>query len=289
MKINIFKFLSVLSLAILSFLFSACESSIDFDLGRGEPQVVVDAFLSNTRDTQFIYISKSVPYLSTGDPVGYDVDSIVLVDKTTPKQYKFNRIRKGTYAYIPNADTLITGHQFYLAVFDKANTYVSSSKMGRVGNIDSLTYETEIFDDDDSTYKFFNLEFIAKDPIGVGDLVWIKQYRNDTLLNNFNLAYDNAFSPTDNGSGDGELYIEPLRIFGGYLLGDKATIEIYSLSPECFYYFKQIETQLNSTTGLFAQPVANVVGNIINLNNNKNKILGFFNVGASVRKSIMIL
>jgi len=216
MKHNNFKYLSALSIAIVSFLFTACERKIDFDLGKGEPQVVVDAFSSNTRDTQFIYISKSVPYLDKGDPTGYDVDSIIVLDQTILKPYKFNRIRKGTYAYIPNADTLITGHQFYLAVFDKANTYVSSSKMGRVGTIDTVTYERE--SPNSTTNKAFNLEFKAKDPIGVGDLVWIKQYKNDTLTTDFNVAYDNSFSPTDNGSGIGEFYIVPLLTFSGYFL-----------------------------------------------------------------------
>lgn len=287
MKNNIFKQISIPSFVILSFMFSACERKIDFDLGKGEPQVVVDAFLNNSRDTQFIYISKSVPYLDNNDPIGYDVDSIIVLDQTILKPYKFNRIALGTYAYVPNNDTLLLGHQFYLAVFDKANTYVSATKMGRVGTIDTMVYERESPNNPQNVA--YNVEFKGKDPVGVGDLVWIKEYKNDTLREDFNVAYDNAFTASDNGNGDGELYIVPLRTFGGYFFGDYCKVEIYAISPECYYYLKQIDVQLNNTAGLFAQPVANVDGNIINLNNDKDKILGFFNVGAVVRKSVRVL
>ncbi len=278
--------LSLLSIVVISLLFTACERKIDFDLGKGEPQVVVDAFLNNSRDTQFIYISKSVPYLDKADPIGYDVDSVIVIDETSLKKIKFDRLSLGIYFYVPNNDTLLVGHQYGLGVFDKANTYVSASKMGRVGTIDSMTYERE--NPNSNTNKAYDVEFIGKDPVGVGDLVWIKEYKNDTLSGSFNVAYDNAFTASDNGSGDGEVYIVPLRTFSNYFLGDECKVEIYAITPECYYYLKQIDVQLNNTAGLFAQPVANVDGNIVNLTNNKDKILGFFNVGAVVRKSVTI-
>ncbi len=280
---NNIKYFSLTLIISTLFLLSSCERAIDFDLGSAESQLVVDAFLNNTSDSQFIFISKSIPYLDKNGPSGYEVDSIIVVDQTTLKPYRFKKLRHGTYFYVPNNDSLTLGHQFYLAVFDKAKTYVSSSKMGRVGTIDSLIYERE--SPNNPKNLNFNAEFIGKDPVGVGDLVWIREYKNDTLVKDFNVAYDNAFTPNDDRNGDGELYIVPLRTFRGYTFGDKITIEIYSISPECYYYLKQIDVQLNNTAGLFAQPVANLNGNVFDANNSKNKILGFFNVGASIKKS----
>ena len=273
-----------ISISFLSiFFFNSCEEAIDYDLGSNEPQVVVDAFVSNSRDSQFINISKSIPYLNNGNPTPYNVDSILIIDSSISKRYSFTKVANGKYAYLPGNDTFISGHQFYLLVFDKSDVYASFSKMGRVGVIDSLTYSDETF----GNVKSKVVEMSAKDPVGKGDFIWIKQYRNDSLqTGSITTAVDNTFSPSE--EGDGELYIVPLRTFLGYRTNDKATIEIYSLTAESYYYFKQIEVQLNNTAGLFAQPIANVDGNIVNVRNPKSKILGFFNVGASVKKSILI-
>ncbi len=279
MKNSLYIIISFFSLVF----FNSCEEAIDYNLGSNESQVVIDAFVSNSRDTQFINISKSIPYLNNGNPTNYDVDSVFVIDSTISKRYIFSKVRSGKYAYLPGNDTFISGHKFYLLVFDNSNIYASYCKMGRVGTIDSLTYREETF----GNVKTKVVEMSAKDPVGKGDFTWIKQYRNDSLqTGSISTAVDNTFSPSE--QGDGDAYIVPLRTFLGYRKNDKATIEIYSLTAESYYYFKQIEVQLNNTAGLFAQPIANVDGNIVNVKNPKKKILGFFNVGASVKKSILI-
>jgi hypothetical protein len=47
------------ALAILSG-FSSCEDPIDLDLGAPVQQIVIDAVINQTADTQFIYIRKSL-------------------------------------------------------------------------------------------------------------------------------------------------------------------------------------------------------------------------------------
>ena len=74
---NIFR----LSFAIIAALsFSSCEDSIDLDLGTPVDQIVIDAVINQTADTQFIKITKSIAYLDNGTYKGYEMDTVGILD-----------------------------------------------------------------------------------------------------------------------------------------------------------------------------------------------------------------
>ncbi len=270
-------------IALISIVFYGCERAIPFDLGASANQVVIDAFLNNTSDTQFIYVSKTVGYLESGKNKKYNIDSMSIIDLNDSQVYVFKSVSQGVYFYKPTTDSFRLQHHFILYIKDNNNEYYAHSFMNRTSVIDSIYYE---HDSRFSSSPNYQVNIKAKDPVGKDDLRWIKNYRNDTLASLLVLAYDNSFVASE--EGDGQQYIVPLSTFYDYRSGDIARVELYSLNLECYYYLKQINTQLNATTGLFAQPVANVYGNIINKTNAENKVLGFFNMGALERKSIVI-
>jgi hypothetical protein len=60
-------------------------------------------------------------------------------------------------------------------------------------------------------------------------------------------------------------------------------VEINSITVQAFDYLQQVQVQTDRPGGfgeLFARPVSNVSTNIVNLNKNGKKALGFFNVAA---------
>ncbi len=127
------------------------------------------------------------------------------------------------------------------------------------------------------------VELWAKDLVGQGNTYWVKSYRNDSLKfdkNNINIAYDGAFSP---GPGNDNIeFIVPIRFlplndFGRpYEKGEKIKVEVLGIPVELFYYFSEMQYQLNNG-GLFATPPDNLHGNIINFNSkSKVKANGFF-------------
>lgn len=258
---------------------SSCEDPIDLDLGKPVQQIVIDAVINNSTDTQFVYISKSVAYLDNGTPKGYEVDSLGIFDTANLVFHKFTHRGNGVYYFVPpSANTFTYGNTYQFLMQDKGKTYVSESKLNSPTTIDSFTYKYESlgrFGGSKGNY----VTLWAKDKPGKGDYYWFKLYRNDSFQSKAGqivLAIDNAFN--QDGNGDGDLFIVPIREnFTGrpYQSGEKVRIEILTITPEMYGYLNLVVTQLQNQ-GLFAVPPTNIPSNIFCISDPKTKVLGFF-------------
>ena len=127
--------------------------------------------------------------------------------------------------------------------------------------------------------------------MGQGDAYLIRTTINDTLLNRpgeLNLVYDATF---DVGSStDGIVFIFPIRFSinrtddDGAVVplqsGDDIRVDLWSLSPEAFYFLSVARDQIqNGNNGIFQIPVANSPGNVLRLDD-ETPALGVFNISA---------
>jgi hypothetical protein len=282
------KFLYILILS--SVLYSACEDPFDAQLADADPQLVVDAWLTNEDKPQIIKLTLSQPYLQNTFAEGVS-DAVVTVSSSAGNTYNFDHIGNGRYQWTPTAGNTIgnIGDDYTLNIVRGAKQYSAVSTMNVVPVIDSIMQEfrdDEIFADDGIYCQFF-----ARDFPGIGNTYWIKTFRNDTFLNKaveFNIAYDAAF---DSGAEvDGVIFITPIRelinpvdnngIPTPWLPGDRIRVEIHSITLAAFDYMEILRDQLlNSLNGIFAEPLANPTGNIQS-DNNDDVVLGMFNVAA---------
>jgi hypothetical protein len=223
--------------------------------------------------------------------------TVFLKNETADRLFTFSEINAGNYQWSPASpmDSLGTqGDVFTLSITYGTESFTSTSKIGRVPKIDSLTFTYQkpsgVFP------EFYLAEFWAKDIVGVGDAYWIKTWRNDTLLlkpSEINIAFDAAF--TESSPVDGVTFIAPIRsaitpfetddngnIIQPYEPGDSIYVEILSLNKAAFNFLWEVSIQTDRPGGfgeLFASPFANVSTNIFNTNANGKKALGFFNIG----------
>jgi len=266
-------------------LLSACEDPIELDLGAPVEQIVIDAVIDQTSDTQFIRITRSLPYLDNGNYKGYEMDSVGILDTSAMVFHKFTHKGDGVYFFVPPVPATFTiGNTYQLIARDGSDTYFSQSKLNAPTSIDSFTYaykESGSFGGGKGNY----VTLWAKDKPGKGDFYWFKLYRNDSLqatAGDILIASDN--SVTSGGSGDGELFIIPIRenlTSRPYTSGETARVEILCITPELYYYLNLISTQLNNQ-GLFAVPPSNIPSNIICINDQSKKVLGFFSMAGKV-------
>jgi hypothetical protein len=270
---------------------TSCEDPIDLNLGVPANQMVIDAVIDQTTDTQFIYIRRTKPFLEDGNYAGIQVDTVGIVDTANQTFYKFTYKGDGTYFYVPATNTFKYGNAYQLLVKEGSQTYFSQSVLNSPTSIDSLTYRYEErgrFGGNKGNY----ITVWAKDKPGIGDFYWFKVYRNDSFqakANNIVIASDNAFN--QDGNGDGDLFIVPIRegLTGRPLKqGEKMKVEILSITPELYFYLNLISTQLNNQ-GLFATPPTNIPSNIVCLNNPDYKILGFFSFVGKVESNELIV
>jgi hypothetical protein len=282
---------------LLALVFISCETVIDPRLEATEPVLVVDAWLSAHAKDQVIKLSQTQPYFQNTTIPAVSGATVSLKNDTDGRTFIFNETAGGNYRWQPASATDSLGQvgdAFTLSISVGADSYTANSKIGRVPQIDSVTFT---FQEASGVLSEFYLgEFWAKDPIGTGDAYWIKAWRNDTLLlkpSEINIAFDAGF--TESSPIDGITFIAPIRsaitpfetnddgsLSQPYKPGDSVYVEIISLNKAAFNFLWEVSIQTDRPGGfaeLFASPYANVSTNVYNTDPNGKKAVGFFNIG----------
>lgn len=280
-----------LFIPILLLFILACEDPIDVPVAPAETQVAVDAFINDQPEIQTISLTETRPLFQAEAGNTIQDATVEVVNNTSGETLTFNHSADGVYTYDPIANGAIgnIGDDFTLNVVHANNTYSATSTLNPVPPVDSIQQEfrtDEIFGGDGIYCQFF-----ARDLPGLGNTYWIKTMKNDTFLNRpfeINLAYDAGF--TSGAEIDNVIFIPPIRALVNpvdddglsivWNVGDKVEVEIHSLTNKVFEFMEIGRDQLiNGQNGIFAEPVANAVGNIVNTTGSE-EILGVFNVAS---------
>lgn len=282
-----FRYFLFVSLAISGLLLSSCEDAIDVDSGFEEPKLVVDGWINTRNEPQTIRLSWSQDYFDAAKPAAITDATVAL--RNGERILSFLHAGDGAYVWTPIGEETIgtTGDVIELGIDHPSGQFVSQTTVRRVPVIDSISmvFEEESLGVEEGFYG----EVYAKDFPGQGDSYWIRAWKNDSLLNKpqeLTIVWDATFDP---GSGlDGVAFIRPLRLsinpqsdeggFDPYQTGDRAYVEVHSISNEAFYFLQIAQEQMtNGDNAIFSLPIANARSNIINVQTNES-VLGFFNV-----------
>ncbi|MEO1627126.1 MAG: DUF4249 domain-containing protein [Bacteroidota bacterium] len=291
---NTFYFL--LLLAILGA--TACTDVIDVNLQEGRSQLVVDAWINTKAETQVIKLRRTSGYLDSA-PSPIVTGANVVISDTKGGSFAFaDADNDGDYTWEPPAGGRFgsIGEDYTLTIELDGQTYVSSSTLNQAPIVDSIT--TEFREPELGNPEGIYAQFFARDLPGLGDTYWIKTFKNGEFLNKpqeINIAYDAAFSA--GAEVDGLIFIPPIREainrfpdtaddatddfdVPPYAVGDSILVEIHAITEEAFYFLEQAQTQMTlGDAGIFAEPLANVSGNVFNSDSNSEEIvLGFFTV-----------
>lgn len=292
-----YRITTILFVALLvTLLLYSCDEVINPELEEASPVLVIDAWLNNAPGTQQIFITRSQPYFENLFPPGVSGATVQVSDENG-KIYSFSESKPGVYVWSPAVNEVFgeVGLRYTLSVQAGTETFIADARMGRVPDIDSITFflaEGGQFADDQ-----YQAEFWAIDPLEPNDTYWIKTFKNSQQLlkpNEIVTAFDAGFSKGANFSGI--TFIAPLRtainpfdedvdgnIKSPYVVGDSIYVQIQSITEAGFNFLNEVRIQTDRPGGfseLFATPLANVATNISNVNPTGSKVLGFFNVGA---------
>jgi hypothetical protein len=284
----------------LSLIIFGCETKITPELEIPAKIMVVDAWINQKTERQEIRITQSQPYFENTLPAKISHALVTVEDLNTGTKYDFQEGPK-SYFWDPAAAPIgIVGHNYRLTVNYNGETFEAFSNMGRVPPIDSIKFN---YNSKDILVKeeYYKAEFMATDPVGVGDTYWIKTWKNGQYLNKpseLNMAFDAGF--TAGQSVDGQVFniiirqdfISPLdkipeqenEFFPPYVVGDSVYVEIHSINHLAFDFLIGLYFQTSRPGGfaeLFSTPLANVPTNLkCTDENSSTKVAGFFNVAA---------
>ncbi len=289
--------IKTLSTVLFVVVLAACEDVISPTLEPAARILVVDGWIDNQMETQTITLTRTQPYFEAVSPTGV-TGAVVSVEDGLGKVYAFveNSAKPGAYEWTPSAvDTLARGESYRLVVTVSGEVFEATSKMGRVPQIDSISFDTDkqLGSGKDITRG----EFWATDPLGIGDAYWIRSYKNGIPLlkpSEINIAFDAGLSI--GGQTDGVVFIPPVRRrinsndedadgvrLSPIISGDSIQVQLHSITTAAFTYLNEVAIQTDRPGGfqeLFSTPLANVSTNVVNVNPNGSKAVGFFNVAA---------
>jgi hypothetical protein len=265
---------TLLKFALLPFLaigLVSCEEVIELELDKGESQLAVDALVSVEDGPQTIRLTLTTAYFDNAAASGASDAIVKIIRKSDGKEFLFreNPSKPGNYV----SDSSLYGNPleaFELNISFKGNTYSAISNLPRKQLIDSLNqaYRESEFGLEAGIY----LDLFSQDPARtpeypLPDYFWLRYNFNGQVNRqpgSLLVGADAAFQP---GVADGLPLIYPVRnsINGSkpFVQNDTIGVELLSIDAEIFRYLKEAQTQITNT-GLFAQPSANVKGNIVN-------------------------
>ena len=293
----------IIYLFLVVALLSSCEDVIEVESGFEASQLVVDAWLDNMDREQTVRLTQSQDYFDSNFAQavrGAEVNLVVNGERTI----EFTETAAGDYTWTPDGMNTIgeVGDTYELEIKVGDEIYTAASEMKRVPKIDSIAqvFEEESLGIPEGIYA----ELFATDFVGTGDTYWVRTWKNDTLLNKpleILVIWDATF---DSGNElDGVPFIFPIRrginpipddfddiddLPPPYFPGDSIYVELHSITNEAFRFWTIAQEQMiNGENGIFALPVANTRGNIIQQSNGE-RVLGFFNVAATETASKII-
>ena len=279
---------------VLLFGLSSCEDQIKVESELGKTQLSVDAFLNNLNEPQVIYLKETKQFFEEVEQEAFDADSVYVTD-TFNNKYIFEPVGDGVYTW-DDSVMISEGRNYELVIKDDDLKYTAKSYANPVPKIDSLNwqYVKAGLGQDNGSYA---IELVATDLPGQFDYYWIRFLKNgvyDTRLAGLNISVDGTFSET--GQGDGKLFIPPISTLTNYdvedsvALGDEVAYEIWSITPQTSYFWREVTNQAIQGGGigaLFATPTANIRTNIISPSNSRleEKAVGWFSTSLVSRAS----
>ena len=269
----------------LLLLMSSCEDPITVNLDAATPELSVDGWIYSDTSFQKIELTKTTQYFDTTTQPRVRGAVVSVLDLTDSTRYPFTETAPGTYT--TNSFKPVIGRNYRLNIISEGVTWKAEDRANRVPVIDSLQIIKYTEADGGPGFKpepdDYQVILFARDFEGQGDYYKFDIYSNGTRamdINNIDII-DDKFA-------DGLVFIPPVNFplnENPYKPNDTLEVRILSLSSNAYAFWTEVNTQLNNTSGLFAQVPTNVRTNIYNITpGSKATAVGYFGASGVSRK-----
>lgn len=260
----------------------SCEETVIIDTNTIEEQVIIEGLVNDQVTGDYVKITKSRDFYFSGDAPRV-TDAIVQVSDGQGTTFPFihnpsNDPEYQGFYYPVNPLQGSVGETYSLSVNIDGQEYGATESMLPVTTIDSLTVtlDEEELEDPETPGRFYEILFFAQEPQDRKDQYLFRFYRNDSIVLDF---------PTDIYFSD-DVFLGPtidnITIAGWYAEGDRAKVEMYSLTQEAFIFYSDLFNLINNDGGMFSPPPADPRNNL------SNGALGYFQVSAVDIEEIIV-
>ncbi|PZP43817.1 MAG: hypothetical protein DI598_15290 [Pseudopedobacter saltans] len=256
-----------LMLVVILLSVISCQKVIRLNLDQSEPQLVIDADMSNVYGLR-VYLSKSVGFYEDNNFPTVNSAMVILKNMTTNRVDTVPFRGDGTYSISRRP---IVGTTYQLTVIVDSVTYIATSTMPPIRIPDSITFSRRnLFGD-----NIISAKMNFQDSAGFENYYIFRQYimKNDKW----------TFFPFSDRLSDGRYIQYNLQNDSSYLnIGDSVRINMQCIDKNVYKYFSVVENISADDNGFGsaspANPPTNIVGNA----------LGVFNVHSDYTKRVKV-
>jgi hypothetical protein len=254
-------------LVMVLLAYPSCQKVIDLKLNNAPPQLVIEGDLTDLEGSQFVLISKSIPFSAQDDFPGISGADVTITDNTGVSK-KFTEKQPGEYVLFP--DKGIYGNTYTLTVKIGEKVYTATSTMPYPVPLDSVTAKSDDFGKKDLRTIVVNYH----DPVDT-----VNQYRFVLSINSNQVStiFTNDDSFTNGRNVSEELFQTGTDIHAG----DTASIEMQCIDKNIYKYWFSLSQQQNNGPGGGITP-SNPPSNF------NNGALGYFSAHTTSTKAIVV-
>lgn len=271
----------ILRLIAILFLIS-CERVVIIELPPEQNLLVVEGFISDLVEKQQIRLSRSNSFL--GPQVVSIENAVVTVDVRNQNTLTFSHEQNGNY-FSNSSFAGISGQAYRTTIVLEEGDLIRSewTTMPVKTEIELLSsddFEENDLDNTGQTKTIYFPRVTARDSIDFENFYRWVLYRNDsqiTVPESITIQNDRFF--------DGN-FIPNLFDQFEYDIGDEMKVELHSIERSTFDYLSLLKSQITSLGGSTGTTPASVRGNISNLSNPNELVLGYFGTKAVSLDSI---
>jgi len=265
----------ILLFSFFTFLFSACEDTVDIQVNKGTSALVVEGWLTDRPENHYVrlYLTNTLSSSNGFDPVSKA--SLLLTDDAGNSE-QLKEIGPGRYEISTMKG--VEGYTYTLRIQTSDGNYEVVSKMPRLSMApDSLTFKYEeesVVYEESGYYPYLHGQELE----GKDDYIQVKLFKNNKYLNS---AGDINIFPDE--FVDGNYISMGLDIDSAFVQGDTLRAEVWSLSESAYNFWTDIRTQLQNG-GIFASPLTNARTNVKKLAADSKNVVGYF--GTSLVRTV---
>jgi Domain of unknown function (DUF4249) len=247
----------IITITMMSILFTACEKEINIDLNSSNPQIIIEGVITNQPGPYFVKITKTVNF-SGGNNYPLVSNAIVIVSDNLGNAETLTEISPGIYQI--NTIAGIPGRTYNLSVSAEGKTYNAISTMPYPINLDTLKFIP--FSGPGSGDNYSTIPIFA-DPSIAGNNYRFLLTVNGILDESYIVFNDNATNGTVNQR---PIFSPETEV----KLGDSVKVEMRCIDVNTYTYFYTLSQITGGGLGGGTTP-SNPPNNITG-----DKALGYF-------------
>lgn len=311
---------TVLVILLITVLVSGCVEPYTPDIKESQESLVVEGLLTDQPGGQTIYLSRSSRF---SDPalIPERHCQVRVVDENGTS-YWFAEQEEGVYQGWMAASQLVRGTAYKLSILTADGKEYESeyeTLSSPCPSIDSVYFELETVGTTDPQQPLEGIQFYIDLDAGEDqarnyrwELVETWEYYAANIIQYYYDGHDlyvmpdpfnyyrcwytgrinNIYTSTTKHSVSNRIYKYPLHFVSSETnrlqIRYSLLVKQFSLSDDAYQYWDQMRRQQQESGGLYETQPAQIRGNVYNINDPGELVLGFFNVASSSEKRIFV-